>query len=340
MKKYLMIVLCFCISFSTAIAQESMTIEDSDGEMVSMEDFERYVNSALEMDYRNTTIEALELTEEETIAFDPIFSSYMDKKKNLMQKRARMLKDFQEEMDPDDSAKNLKEDKADFIEDYWELTIDEMELRKDYFDKLEDKIALNKAIQFFVWEQMAESRMNQEMMVQLVPVLIRSNEMPDFMKYDYSIGSKGSSKDRSDRAMKSVKEFDKWVSKKNSGKVDLSHEYTYNGIKHLLNAVQSVSYTDNWNKNSVQSEKSRIMNMAAKLKENRYSDEHADLALKAFTAISDLMNGMEGPTNKMMINLDKSAKAIDPDVLLTKQAQKVYTFFEEANRKLQSMKTM
>jgi len=83
------------------------------------------------------------------------------------------------------------------------------------------------------------------------------------------------------------------------------------------------------NVNSFDRKREKIINMAAKLKENTYSDGHADVAKKAFIETANLIPNSE--------KLAAIARKIDVDVLMTKQANIIYDFFDQANEQLQSM---
>lgn len=325
---------------------EASTVSNKMDSKQAMEDVERYLSSALEMEYRNSTIESLGLTSEEIEDFDPIFSDYVDAKKKMIRKKMRMFQDFQEEMDPDDSAKNIEEDKADFIEDYMEFRADEIEMRKNYFDRLEDKISVDKALQFIMMEEAEENKTQREVMVRMVPVFINFNDMPSFMQDDYKTSSSynynsnnngqaytASNPDAVGQAKSAIKEFNSWVTKRD-GKMSLDHDYTYNGIEALVGVIESIDNTMN-NNVDVASKKTAIMDAAAKLKVKKYGDEHADAAKKAFTHIAKLMNSVTGSNDMTLMNV---AKKIDKDILLLDQAAHVYNFFETANNQLKNIK--
>lgn len=57
-------------------------------------DYERYFDAKLKMDYRNSTIKALDLTREEFIAFDLIFNIHMEKKQKLVEEGIELIEDF------------------------------------------------------------------------------------------------------------------------------------------------------------------------------------------------------------------------------------------------------
>ncbi len=349
-----------CVAFMASVSAQTTTMSDKnrkDGDKMeastvsnevdskqAMEDIERYLSSALEMEYRNSTIKSLGLTSEEIEEFDPIFRDYVDAKKDMIRKKMRMFQDFREEMDEDDSPENIEEDKADFIEDYMEFRADEIEMRKNYFDRLEDKIAVDKALQFIMMEEAEESKTQREVMIRMVPVLINVNEMPSFMQEDYRTSSSYnydskngqaytvSNVDAVGQAKSAIKEFNSWVMKRD-GKMSLSHDYTYNGIEALVGVIESIDNTMN-NDIDVVSKKKDIMDVAGKLKIKKYGDEHADAAKKVFTHIAKLMNNVTGSNDMSLMNI---AEKIDKDVLLLDQSAHVYNFFETANNQLKNI---
>ncbi|MEM8528708.1 MAG: hypothetical protein AAGG68_29000, partial [Bacteroidota bacterium] len=317
-------------------------------------DYEKYFDAKLEMDYRNSTIKALDLTKEEVIAFDPIFNNYMEKMQKLEEKKMKLIADLKEELEEDDSEANEMEDRTDFVENYWEVEIDEMRVRKNYFDVLEDKIAKEKAMKFFLWEDFINKRMKQQTMYEFFPIVIEvegygnsemnsenkswKNSEDDRMGYTNDseadkrreeMTSKGASEgDASNRVSMQAEKLNDWVSS-NQGKVNISHEYTYDGLTHVLTTLEAMNSAGAIDNDSFDREKERIMNMAAKLKENTYSDGHADIAREALIATARLIPDSQ--------ELAAIARKIDKEVLMTKQASVIYDFFEQANEKLQRM---
>ena len=87
MKKYLMLTLC-CLGMLVSVSAQNETASNN---KVSDEDIQRYVDAKLEIKYREATIEALELTKDEILAFDPIFKKYLDAKERMTEKKIRKL---------------------------------------------------------------------------------------------------------------------------------------------------------------------------------------------------------------------------------------------------------
>ncbi|MEM9887036.1 MAG: hypothetical protein AAF849_14170 [Bacteroidota bacterium] len=360
MKKLFALLLSFVMVYTIANAQTTTSTEERE-----QEDYEQYFDAKLRMDYRNATIEALNLTKEETVAFDPVFKNYMRAKRNLTEKKLDLVEDFKAEIAEDDSFENEQEDRADFIEDYWELAIDEMKLRKDYFDILEDKIAVDKAARFFLWEESMDTRMQRTNMIEVFPIIIKLNDL-EGQSYNsnseeqmnkkgkqataYSnIGepmneretpkqnkdvkknksySNATWKTTDKKAQNAINDLDTWVSS-NKGLVDISHDYTYNGVSKILTALEAINDSDMMNRPSFGTEKVGIMKTAKQLRKDPYATTHADMAREIFISIADMF-----PNNE---NLSSTARSIKKDELLTKQSDTIYAFFEQANDRIQSM---
>jgi hypothetical protein len=366
MKNLAMLLLCL---FSISTFSFAQTADAND--KVTKEDYQRYIDSKMEMDFRNMTLKALDLTSDEIIAFDPIFREYMNDKDRLFEKRMNLLEDFRDEMREDDSVKNQNEDRADFIEDYWETEIAEMELSKNYFDRLEDAIPVDKAIKFFLWEDAIQDQIVRNTMSEFVPMVLEfeyyplnsdekkrkdkarwkkdkkkdkwnSDKKDMSMKKEYKskdkLTAKGSSSTSSTstamlsvETQKSLSTFNEW-NKSNKGKVDISHEYTAAGLNALVTALDGVRTDMNLYLPSFDEKKKMIMNVAATIQKDPYSLKHADMIHKAFVGIGELMENVNQSNELTMIG-----KKINPDIMLTKQAPHIYNFFETANSQLQSL---
>lgn len=337
-----------CFGFaSMAIAQNNdMT---SKGE-VDMDDYERYFDKVLEMEYRKSTINALEMTSEEIEKFNPIFDNYMNDKQKIVKERMKLLEEFKEEMSEDDSEKNMDDDRADFIEGYLQASIDEKKLQKKYFDEIEDEISVDKAIKFLLWEDMIEDRMNTRTIVKYVPMPMDIQYWSMDNDSDKNMGTNNNdakykdmkSKEMKNEGMKdkemknkemknSVKNYSSWVLD-HDGDVDISHDYTYTGVSKMMAVLEQMNNSKMLSTTSFASEKEKIMNMVAKLKKDPTSNDHADIAKRTFTAIASLMNNND--------NLMQAANKIDVDELMTNQASTIKNFFKTAHTEIQSVSKM
>lgn len=316
-----------------AKTRQPMKMKKSDG---TVAEYRQYVDSKLKMDFRNETIKALDLTTEETVAFDDFFWDYMAAKENLLEKRDNLFDEFAEELREDDSVKNEKEDTADFLEDYWENQIAEKELRKDYFDILESKIAKEKAAKFFFWERAIENRIAINALSETMPTFAVLDFRPNndvAVIEDMNVNVKPVNTNLSVTTKTKIENFDKWVTK-NRGQVDISHDYTSEGLTALVNTVEALKNDKNVNIPNFASKKSMILNNADKMTHNWKATNHADMTKEAFKAVAEMMMQFD---NKMVKadELKSIANAMDKDVLMTKQASKIYQFFDAANESLQ-----
>ena len=151
----------------------------------SKSDYERMMEKRLEVNFRNYAIKSLSLSETEINAFDDIYFEYMNDKDDIIDSKYSLLDDYAASAD----AKNkvAGETTADFIENYWETEIDEMQIEKDYFDLLEDEIGVTKATNFFLLEDAVQNRMKNRIYANNMPVLI---EIERFSVFDDSEKSK------------------------------------------------------------------------------------------------------------------------------------------------------
>jgi len=343
MKNLLLIAIC-CLGMLTAGFAQTTTASSNE---ITAEDVERYIDSKLDIKYRETTIKALDLTKEEIIAFDPVFAKYMDKKEALTEKKFALIDDFREEMEEDDSKKNQDEDRADFLEDYWEVEIAEMELRKDYFDILEDKIPVEKAAKFFLWEEMVEGRMKRNAILGMIPTIVQIERLPVYIEKvktrDRSYQNVNWSVENTNhKAMcEAIDSYSVWV-KNSNGRVDLSHDYTHDGLQQLVYTLTAVNAVATEKPDSFDIKKQEILSIAAKLKVDETATNHADMTRKAFINVAGLMDEMmtedKKPVSQSKSDLMVLATKINPDVLMTEQAPHIYNFFEMANKELMSLK--
>ena len=162
------------ISFS--IAQEA-----NNNNTVTQEDYKRYLDEKMEMDFRLSAMEAIDLTPEEIEAFNPVFDNYIAAKDMVMDRKMRALEDFVEDMEEEVLPEKLDEETSDFIESYWEAEIAEMELKKQTYDILENKIPYKKAINFFLFEESAENMVSYNILRSEMPTILffeKSRSLP------------------------------------------------------------------------------------------------------------------------------------------------------------------
>lgn len=182
MKKLIVLLTCFFFVLSTGISQEK---DYSD------EDYQRYYEAKLKVDFRNYMLKALELDEEEIEAVDPLMKSYMNERISLAEQKLELVEAYEEEMQEDDSRQDEVEETSDFIENYWEASIEEMQLKKRYFDLFEARMPYQKALEFFMLEDELQYQIARPTLLRVAPVLMKMKEVTQIdtqgMSYNYRL---------------------------------------------------------------------------------------------------------------------------------------------------------
>lgn len=340
------------IAANTKSTNKELAKMTANGLEKNSKDYRRYIESKIKLDFRNESIKVLDLNKEEIIAFDPIFRNYMIEREMLLEQKMNLLDDIREELKEDDSPKNEEEDIADFIEDYWEVEIDEMQLRKNYFDILEDKIPANKAIKFFLWEDAVQNRVKRNVLESMMPSMIILKKLPNKhaaldKKTKKSLGeTRGQVPTTiildtvaievfvfSDSTIEYVEKFNQWV-RKNRGDVDLSHDYTSTGLKALLDAMEALKSDLAVEINDFDRHREVILDVSNEITIDPMKTNHADKTRKAFMKSALILEEMN-PNS--LGELNAIANDLDPDKLMTHQAATIYKFFDEASEELREI---
>lgn len=167
-RKVIYLFLLLCLGFtSPLVAQQQDNQRD-----VTAEEYERLIENTFKVNFRSYVVEQLGLNSEQITDFTPLYMEYMDRRADLADVRARLVEEHKDEMAEDDSVNDENEETADFIENYWEVDIDEMELRKDYFDRMEDVISYENAMAFFLLEEDISRSLRQAQISRMMPMLI------------------------------------------------------------------------------------------------------------------------------------------------------------------------
>lgn len=280
------------------------------------EGYERMLKAKYNIELRKVAGEALELTEEQMSDFTPILMDYLRAKEDLMERRNKLVSKYKSEMKEDDTIKDEMNETGDFIENYWEADIAEMELKKDYFDRFEDAITPTKAIRFFTIEQMFQDRIQRTMLIERLPEMI----FLEPVTYSYDVD---------------IKDFAKWKKVNIDGKVGLDHEFTYTGLEKLLKAAESMVVAEGIFVPDFTAKKTAIMEKATMLKTDWKSTKHADHARDAFQHTAKVLaeiasNERFDVSDAWVTNLEAKANMIEDKTLLTDQASTVYSFFDTA----------
>lgn len=182
--KYLSIFFAFFIALTPfAEAQQASTRSD-----FSAAEQERLLENQYIMDFRKAAYESMMLTEEEIERFDPLYRNYMSRKMDILDERFRLMNNYRAGLNEDkqeQKSQDRDELTADFIENYWETKIDEMQLKKNYFDRFENVVSNADAITFFMLEEQLQSEMEEASLIEIVPVMIEVQEsyIPMMKKY-------------------------------------------------------------------------------------------------------------------------------------------------------------
>ena len=298
------------------LPQSTLPVADRANEP-SEEDFNRMVRGAYNVELRSLVGKALNLDADQINGFTPIFMDYVKYKDALVERRKTLVSNYSDEMAEDDTAQDEENETADFIEDYLEIDIAEMELKKDYFDRLEDKIGAMNALKFFELEKQFNNRVQRIMMMESLP------------KMYLLIPNRSTAYDRE------MSDYRNWNKINITGNVGVDHNFTYNGLEKLMTAAEAMTKAEGINVSNFNSRKQMVMNKAAQLKKDWRSLNHADLAREAFTATAGVlkevaMDSRFTARTEWINKLDKQAKAIKPSVKLTDQAAEVRAFFQTA----------
>jgi len=117
MKRLFAIAALLSVFTSTAFAQatKASNIEDAT--------YERIIENKMEVEFRSFAYKKLKLNSEEINDFDPVFKEYMNDKTDLIEEKYDMFQKYSN-MDADER------DRSDFVDDYLETEIDELQLKR------------------------------------------------------------------------------------------------------------------------------------------------------------------------------------------------------------------
>lgn len=237
---------CLLFVFSTGMSQDESTLEEK---------YERYYEAILKVDFRNYVLKALELTEEEINAIDPLLRNYMNQRIDLVEQKLELVADYEEEMLEDDSKADEIEETSDFIENYWEVSIEEMQLKKRYFDLFEGRIPYQKALEFFMLEEELQYQVTKPTLLKVAPVLMKVQEVTAVdtpgMSYNYRIPEITLATPMDTTAMESTQTPAKegWTSSDrspmNKGK-DWKVKEIETPVPSNINTIQAISNLSGW----------------------------------------------------------------------------------------------
>jgi len=351
-----LIVVLVAVFMTTVFGYAQSAGNDSD---VKKEDYERYYEQKMEVNFRNYVLEELELTSEEIVNIDPLLRDYLNERTRLAEEKLDLINEYEEEMKEEDSAADEAEESSDFIEDYWELSIDEMELKEEYFEEFEDEISYQKALEFFFLEDDMQYRIARPYLIKISPSM-SSNDSFFSDKWnsdkerqnrkmneannqknnswdkqnDYSNTKQAGNRDSDDFSFA----FTSWFESTNET-VSLDHDYTREGLNSIAEDFKKFASLNLIDKNRAESVSSQLNKKGKKIQKDWTSDMHADWVRDAFTMVSNRLGELDldqydvsDDVSAMISGLKSSAKNISNEALLTDQANSVNSFFKELNK--------
>ena len=290
-------------------------------------------NRDMQIIVKAISLDMLDLDEKEAEQFTGIYNRYVQDYIAIQQKREKLVDEAAEEIAEEDSMNDKQDEVADFIENYWETKIATEELKKDYFDELEDVIGPMRALKFFEVLNMYEDRDASRSMTRIPAMIslapVRISYQPDL---DQFYTWKMRNVDQRMNQSKDLKKIDI------EGKVALDHEFTYEGLNKLLTATESMVRAENLTISNFSERKSKIMALAKDMTTNWKETTHADSAREAFILTADLMKeasrALGYEQDAWLMKLEENARAISGAQRYTDQADEAYAFFDSAERVL------
>lgn len=333
MRKIILICLLAAGTMTTMSAQQTQQKVDNmkhtaattmveDKQEITDSQYEELIRNSYKVNFRDYAFSKLELNKTEIENLTPLYMEFMNDKNDLIDRRRKLVENFRDEMKEDDTVKDEKEETADFIENYWEIDIAEMELQKDYFDKFEDAIPYRKAVQFFLLENDVRDRLKRAQIVSTLPVLV--------MTPTSSFSNNPE-----------VKNYNNWMLNID-GKVSVGHEYTKQGLTQLVKTAEALADNADLEIANFTANKQRVMKIANKITHDWTSTDHADMVKDAFTTVAMMYNqlAMQEPFNGRSVATEKLmtvAKEVKPSTKLTDQADTVYNFFSQAEKTVNTL---
>jgi tyrosyl-tRNA synthetase len=137
------------------------------------EKYERYFESKMEMDFRKYALKSLDLNSEEIKDFDPLFREYMNKRVDLAETKVDLAENYRDEIAEKDTRKKESREATNFIEDYWAESINELDLKRQYFSRFSKAISYEKALKFFLLEDEIEYQILRQTLAEINPYIMK-----------------------------------------------------------------------------------------------------------------------------------------------------------------------
>lgn len=347
-------IICLCLGTIAFTNAQSEMVD------VTQEDYERFVENSLQMEFRNFVLGELDLTSEQIIKLDPVIDEYMEERSELFERKFRLLDEYAAEMAEDDLPSDEKVETMNFVDNYWFVEIREIELKQNFFDKIVNVISPAKSIEFFLLEEMLEDRMKQQTLVGTFPILVEIEKMPEMSMRQRMKKQKHHQKEmksysqKEHKAMRmeetgeqyrmyrsSIEDFQVWAAVNKHG-VDLSHEYTHDGLTKMTHAVNALAKAHQIDAKGFAPKKKAVLRIADQLTKNPLSTQHADLTQEAFNNLNEMLNTIQMSSDswRTVDNVGKLrmiSNELNPEELMTDQAEVIYNYFDEAHEVVKIM---
>ncbi len=339
-------------------------------ELATEKEYDRFVRERLQMDFRNFVLNNLNLNKDQIVSFDPLLDEYMDQKVRIAQQKLTLLENYSQEVKKFNQSKNQKKKTIDFIKAYWETEIAEMRLKKNYFDRFEDKIPYQKALEFFFLEDEVQYKMVEPWFAEVAPILkkfeklsgetVSGNKMRTkeeqsptaYEQNDTKIIAKTKRKAYNQPADSmearyaedAVNDYAEWL-KISDAEVSVDHQYTHDGLNKLATAMVALHEAEEIaiNKSDLKQLK-KVRLRGDRLKKEPESQVHAEIARNAFILISRILESAQTDerfteTKEAVASVASAARMIEVDRPLIEQSATVYTFFDLAEKAINQLRT-
>lgn len=124
----------------------------------------------------------------------------------------------------------------------------------------------------------------------------------------------------------------------------LSHEYTADGVRRLVGALDALSDRDSASGVALQPRFDEIRQRADAMQQDPTSTEHSRQAREAFVMAAGVMEQMQqsgfSADQASIAEVRTAAEAVQPDGMLLDQSQQVQQFFERARTAVRSLAGM
>lgn len=304
--------------------------------------YARLMEKRLQIDFRNYATEALDLSSAEITAFDPVFLEYMSEKSDLVDQKFALLDAYVEDVDEMTSARMKDRRQLNFIQNFYSMEMEEMELERTYLRRFTKAIGVDDATQFYLLEDAVQNRLKNKAYAEHIPVLIRierisilsdEEDVPETPQKKWSA--------MSIQKKAAVDGFVTWVRQSEKGAI-WNHVYTARGFEALAGAILATWEASDWEGEHVPIRIENLMKIAEQLKETDVAGEKADIAHAAAQQTANLLSDIKdwnelGAIRTETEQLQILANDIQEVKRMESQSDDLYAYFREAASILEQM---